>query len=118
MFIMVQFELHRWPLVRGFFKDLCIKNTKFLLLKSNENSYNMSVLVWSTILKWDNGYRQQWISEQPGISWRTLHGIAEGLNAFFGLHGAFCVSESLSASSHSVSDSRPDIINLFTFNFL
>jgi len=26
---MVQFELHRWPLVIGFFKDLCMKIPSF-----------------------------------------------------------------------------------------
>jgi len=26
---MVQFELHRWPLVIGFFKDLCMKIQSF-----------------------------------------------------------------------------------------
>jgi len=29
IFIMVQFELHRWPLVIGSFKDLCMKIPSF-----------------------------------------------------------------------------------------
>ena len=29
IFIMVQFELHKWPLVIGFFKDLCMKIPSF-----------------------------------------------------------------------------------------
>ena len=62
---MVEFELHRWPLVIGFFKDLCMKIPSFYgsnELNGKAEFHNSARNGGKTAEMWNNSAKMEWLA--------------------------------------------------------